>query len=524
MQPEIGQNKETIWLIDWAYPLNNDFAIAEEVSVKGQHKKRPDIVLYINRIALVVLELKRSTVSISEGIRQNLDNQKEVFMKPFFSAIQFVMAGNNTEGLAYGAICTKEKYFLKWKEVDDEKDKAWPHLLKITKPIRDRASKYPYRLDKSIIELLNKERFIELLHNFIVYERGQKILARPNQYFGVKAAQDFINRREGGILWHTQGSGKSLTMVWLTKWIRESKPDARVLIITDREELDQQIEKVYKGVQKDIYRMKNGRDLLDNLNDTSPWLMCSLIHKFGGKEEVDEKDVEKYLSDLTSGIPTDYRAKGDISVFVDECRRTQSGKLHEAMKQFIPDAIFIGFTGTPLLKTDRQTSLEVFGRYIHTYKFDEAVHDGVVLDLRYEARDVEQKITSADKIDEWFDLKTRGLMDFWQAFELIESAVFRLIVLVYFLIYLTALLAQLELAKASGLALNANPIPMINPTASFKASLLLNCGLVLISACTSMCTPKWEKVSQSRYATSILLATSVSILCLILIFCRVVSL
>lgn len=313
-------------------------------------------------------------------------------------------------------------------------------------------------------------------------------------------------------------------MVWLTKWIRESKPDARVLIITDREELDQQIEKVYKGVQKDIYRMKNGRDLLDNLNDTSPWLMCSLIHKFGGKEEVDEKDVEKYLSDLTSGIPTDYRAKGDISVFVDECRRTQSGKLHEAMKQFIPDAIFIGFTGTPLLKTDRQTSLEVFGRYIHTYKFDEAVHDGVVLDLRYEARDVEQKITSADKIDEWFDLKTRGLMDFWQAFELIESAVFRLIVLVYFLIYLTALLAQLELAKASGLALNANPIPMINPTASFKASLLLNCGLVLISACTSMCTPKWEKVSQSRYATSILLATSVSILCLILIFCRVVSL
>ena len=415
VQPEIGQNKETIWLIDWAYPLNNDFAIAEEVSVKGQHKKRPDIVLYINRIALVVLELKRSTVSISEGIRQNLDNQKEVFIKPFFSTIQFVMAGNNTEGLAYGTICTKEKYFLKWKEVDDEKDKAWPHLLKITKPIRDRASKYPYRLDKSIIELLNKERFIELLHNFIVYDRGQKILARPNQYFGVKAAQEFINRREGGILWHTQGSGKSLTMVWLTKWIRESKPDARVLIITDREELDQQIEKVYKGVQKDIYRMKNGRDLLDNLNDTSPWLMCSLIHKFGGKEEVDEKDVEKYLSDLRSGIPTDYRAKGDIFVFVDECHRTQSGKLHEAMKQFIPDAIFIGFTGTPLLKTDRQTSLEVFGRYIHTYKFDEAVHDGVVLDLRYEARDVEQKITSADKIDEWFDLKTRGLTDFAKA-------------------------------------------------------------------------------------------------------------
>lgn len=415
VQPEIGQNKQTVWLIDWENPTENDFAIAEEVTIKGIHKKRPDIVLYINGIAVGVLELKRSTVSIAEGIRQNLDNQKHIFIKPFFSTIQYVMAGNDIEGLAYGAIETKEKYFLKWKEVNEEVNKDHAYLLELTKPIRERAAKYAYPLDKNIVELLHKERFIELLHDFIVYDRGIKKHCRPNQYFGIKAAQDFVKRKEGGIIWHTQGSGKSLTMVWLTKWIREFNDNARVLIITDREELDEQIEKVYKGVQEDIYRTNSGKDLLTKLNDTSPWLMCSLIHKFGGKEDADEKDIENYLQDLRNSIPTDYKAKGDIYVFVDECHRTQSGKLHDAMKQFIPNALFIGFTGTPLLKVDKSTSQEIFGRYIHTYKFNEAVYDKVVLDLRYEARDIEQNISSPDKIDEWFELKTRGLTDFAKA-------------------------------------------------------------------------------------------------------------
>jgi len=418
VQPEIGQNKKTIWLIDWEKPTNNDFAIAEEVTIRGIHKKRPDIVLYVNGIALGVIELKRSTVSIAEGIRQNLDNQKHIFIKPFFSTIQYVMAGNDIEGLAYGAIESREKYFLKWKEVNEEINKEHPYLLELTKPIRDRAAKYEYPLDRNVIELLHKERFIELLHDFIVYDRGIKKHSRPNQYFGIKAAQDFVKRKEGGIIWHTQGSGKSLTMVWLTKWIREFNDNARVLIITDREELDEQIEKVYKGIQEDIYRTKSGKDLLHQLNDTSPWLMCSLIHKFGGKEkgeEATDEDVEKYLQELRSSIPSDFKAKGDIYVFVDECHRTQSGKLHDAMKQFIPNALFIGFTGTPLLKNDKQTSLEVFGRYIHTYKFNEAVFDKVVLDLRYEARDIEQNISSPDKIDEWFELKTRGLTDFAKA-------------------------------------------------------------------------------------------------------------
>ncbi len=410
--PDIGQNKKTVWLIDWEHPLENDFSIAEEVTIRGFHKKRPDIVIYVNGIALGVLELKRSTVSISEGIRQNLDNQKHIFIKPFFNTIQFIMAGNDVEGLKYGAVGTKEKYFLKWKEVNEEFNRDYPYLLNLTKSIRDRASKYDYPLDKNIVELLNKERFIELIHDFIVYDRGEKKLARPNQYFGIKAAQDFVKRKEGGIIWHTQGSGKSLTMVWLTRWLREHNPDARVLIITDRDELDEQIEKVFKGVNEKIYRTISGKDLLNRLNDNSPLLMCSLIHKFGGKEEVDDRDVDAYLEELRNNIPSNFKAKGDLYVFVDECHRTQTGKLHKAMKQFLPDALFIGFTGTPLLKSDKQTSLETFGRYIHTYKFDEAVNDKVVLDLRYEARDIEQKITSAERIDEWFDLKTRGLSDF----------------------------------------------------------------------------------------------------------------
>jgi len=386
VKEDVGENYQTVWLIDWNRPLNNDFYVAEEVTVKGEHDKRPDVVLYINGIAVGVLELKRSIVSLSEGIRQNLDNQKPIFIKQFFTTIQLVMAGNDTEGLRYGVIETKEKYFLKWKEESKEENP----------------------LDKDLLLVCRKEKLIELLHDFIVFDRGIKKICRHNQYFGVKASQESIKRREGGIIWHTQGSGKSLTMVWLTKWIKEHKPDSRVLIITDRDELDKQIEKVYLGVSENIYRTKSGQDLIDKLNSTSPWLLCSLIHKFGRKEEA---DYENYLEEIEKALPKDFRAKGDIYVFVDECHRTQSGKLHEAMKRILPNALFIGFTGTPLLKKDKETSMEVFGPYIHTYKFDEGVKDKVILDLRYEARNIDQNITSQDKIDQWFEAKTKGLTD-----------------------------------------------------------------------------------------------------------------
>jgi type I restriction enzyme R subunit len=401
VKPDSGQNTGTVWLIDWKNPENNDFTIAEEVTVNAldphAFDKRPDIVLYVNGIALAVLELKRSTVSVAEGIRQNLDNQKKIFIEHFFSTIQLVMAGNDTEGMRYGSIETKEKYYLTWKEPSE-----------IENP-----------LDRALLQMCSKSRLLELIHDFIVYDAGCKKLCRHNQYFGVKAAQERVRRREGGIIWHTQGSGKSLTMVWLSKWIRENaerngKKDARVLIITDRTELDQQIETVYKGVNESIYRTRSGADLIAKLNATDPWLMCSLIHKFGGKDDGDG-DIDAYINEVKQSLPKGFYAKGDLYVFVDECHRTQSGLLHDAMKAILPDAMFIGFTGTPLLKSDKKRSIEIFGGYIHTYKFDEAVKDGVVLDLRYEARDIDQSITSQSKIDQWFEGKTKGLTDLAKA-------------------------------------------------------------------------------------------------------------
>jgi len=203
-----------------------------------------------------------------------------------------------------------------------------------------------------------------------------KKLCRHNQYFGVKAGQERLLKREGGIIWHTQGSGKSLSMVWLTKWLRENVDDARVLIITDREELDSQIEKVFKGVQESIYRTKSGQDLIHTLNQKNEWLICSLVHKFGGK---DEANFDAFADELTHSLPKDFKAKGNLFVFVDECHRTQSGSLNKAMKQILPNALFVGFTGTPLLKKDKQKSIEIFGSYIHTYKWTKLLERKVIL-------------------------------------------------------------------------------------------------------------------------------------------------
>ena len=390
VQPAAGEQTVTVWLIDWENPGNNDFAIAQEVTVTGRNTKRPDLVLYVNGIALGMLELKRSTVSVSDGIRQNLDSQKPEFIRPFFATVQLVMAGNESEGLRYGVIGTPEKYWLRWKE-----DEAHPA-----------AADNP--LLQELGQLCGKERLLEIVHNFIVFDRGAKKICRHNQYFGVRAAQVRVERREGGIIWHTQGSGKSLTMVWLAKWIREHITDPRVVLITDRTELDEQIEQVFKGVSEDIHRTSNGADLVHVLNARDEWLICSLVHKFGRSEE---GDIDAFVEDIRSHLPTDFFAKGEIFVFVDECHRTQSGKLHRAMKTLLPEAMMIGFTGTPLFKEDKQRSIETFGPYIHTYKYDEAVRDGVVLDLRYEARDIDQNLTSETRIDQWFELKTRGLTD-----------------------------------------------------------------------------------------------------------------
>ncbi len=395
VRPGVGEQTETVWLIDWKNPEANHFAIAEEVTVLGEHTKRPDVVLFVNGIALVTLELKRSKVAVSEGIRQSIGNQKPEFIRSFFSTVQFVMAGNDVEGLRYSVIDTPERYWLSWREESDIEDP----------------------LDRALTQMCSKQRLLELVHDFMVFDAGVKKTCRHNQYFGVKATQARVAKREGGIIWHTQGSGKSLTMVWLAKWLRENQPDARVLLITDRTELDEQIEKVFAGVNESIYRSKSGSDLIATLNTSEQWLICSLIHKFRGSDddlEVDDED-SAFIDELRAKVPSDFRAKGNLFVFVDETHRTQSGKMHDAMKQLMPGAMFIGFTGTPLLKADKATSIETFGSFIHTYKFDEAVADGVVLDLRYEARNIDQDLTSPEKIDKWFDAKTKGMTDLSRA-------------------------------------------------------------------------------------------------------------
>jgi len=406
-----GERTDTVWLIDWKNPLKNDFAIAEEVSVKGEHKKRPDIVLYVNGIALGVLELKRSCVSVSEGIRQNLDNQKKTFIRKFFTTMQLVMAGNDTEGLRYGTIETPEKYYLAWKEENPDYDPQIDERdLKYLSSDECDGACNP--LDVGLLRMCDKKRLLELIHDFIVFDTGTKKACRHNQYFGVHAAQQRVKEREGGIIWHTQGSGKSLTMVWLAKWIREHVKGSRVLIITDRTELDQQIEGVFLGVDEDIYRTTSGADLIATLNEPSEWLICSLVHKFGGgSEKKRDAATDDFIKMMRDSVPKDFRAKGELFVFVDECHRTQSGKMNKAMAKILPNAVFVGFTGTPLLKTDKQKSIEVFGTYIHTYKFDEAVADGVVLDLRYESRDIDQHVSSPKKVDQWFEAKTKGLSD-----------------------------------------------------------------------------------------------------------------
>lgn len=389
---EVSEPSETVHLIDWEKPERNDFAIAEEVTLTGGYTRRPDIVLYVNGVAIGVLELKNSRVSIADGIRQSISNQSPEFNAWFFATVQFVFAGNDSQGLRYGTVGTPEKLFLAWKE--------------------DEADDTDNKLDKYLLKMCEKRRCLELIRDFVLFDGGQKKLPRVHQYFGVKAAQERIARREGGIIWHTQGSGKSIVMVLLARWILETNPHVRVIVVTDREELDGQIESNFAASGQEMRRTTSGADLMGLLSGApTPRLICSLVQKFGRR---DVGNFDRFIRELEANPA---RPVGELFVFVDEAHRTQSGRLNRIMKAMMPGAVFIGFTGTPLLKADKQTSLEVFGSYIHTYKYSEAVGDGVVLDLVYEARDVDQELGSQDKIDAWFDAKTKGLND-WQKDEL----------------------------------------------------------------------------------------------------------
>lgn len=402
VSPDVGSKKITVNLIDWEHPDKNQFYIAEEVTINSStpdsFTKRPDLVIYVNGIALAVIELKRSKVSVHDGIRQTIGNQQENFIRPFFSTVQLLFAGNDSQGLYYGVIDTPEKFWLRWKEPD---------------------AGIPNELDRSVTQWFNKERLLEMIHDFLVFDAGVKKVCRPNQYFAVKAAQPRCEKKEGGVIWEAQGSGKSLIMVWLAEWIHENIDNSRVVIITDREELDEQISDGFKDTGENIARAKSGAGLIGMLNEEAPWLLCTLIHKFGKKNVEGKGDMagvkseiplEKYLEDIVAQLPQGFKAKGNIFVFIDECHRTQGGYLHEAMKTIMgKDVMMIGFTGTPLLHTQKKDTWQTFGPLIHAYRFNEAVEDGVILDLRYESRKVDQFLGNKDKIDAWFEKKTKGL-------------------------------------------------------------------------------------------------------------------
>lgn len=402
VSPDVGAKKITVNLIDWEHPDKNQFYIAEEVTINSStpdsFTKRPDLVIYVNGIALAVIELKRSKVSVHDGIRQTIGNQQENFIRPFFSTVQLLFAGNDSQGLYYGVIDTPEKFWLRWKEPD---------------------ASIPNELDRSVTQWFNKERLLEIIHDFLVFDAGVKKICRPNQYFAVKAAQPRCEKKEGGVIWEAQGSGKSLIMVWLAEWIHENIDNSRVVIITDREELDEQISDGFKDTGETIARAKSGVGLIGMLNEEAPWLLCTLIHKFGKKNVEGKGDMagvkseiplEKYLEDIVAQLPQGFKAKGNIFVFIDECHRTQGGYLHEAMKTIMgKDVMMIGFTGTPLLHTQKKDTWQTFGPLIHAYRFNEAVEDGVILDLRYESRKVDQFLGNKDKIDAWFEKKTKGL-------------------------------------------------------------------------------------------------------------------
>ena len=441
-KPSPEETEKDVAFIDFAHPEKNRFAFAEEVSyidpITGKHS-RPDIVVYVNGIALCVIELKRSLVTIDEGVRQCLSNERDL-IPSFFTTVQFTVAANpkstndksENTGFKYATIGTPQKFWCNWK---DDGQKVGTQLTDI----------------ESMLKFFDKNTFLFLVRYGVVFDAGIKKVMRPHQYHALQACRNRLVDKASGVIWHSQGSGKSLTMVWLANYIRSNFSNPRVIVITDRTELDEQIKRNFQHTNNSLYQAKSKADLLKVLNGGAEWLICSLIHKFGVHPETDERDknsvkipLDKYLAELKDIIrreyPHGFSVKGsNIFVFVDECHRTQGGSLHAAMREIMgQDVMLIGFTGTPLLKNDKKHGYEAFknasevrfGKFIHTYLHKEAVDDGVILDLEYEARDAEQRLDSKDQLDAKFATLTAGLApervqevkDRWATLEKVYSA------------------------------------------------------------------------------------------------------
>ena len=403
--------------IDFENLQNNDFYVTEEFEVSrvsqsdAQKHRRPDLVLFINGIPIVVIELKKSSVSLENGIKQLEKEQGKDEIAHLFKYIQLTIAANGS-GARYGTTGTAFKFYSVWKEQDEAKAKE---SLKSLINGREISA-----LDMTLFALLSKDRLLRLVRHYIVFDQKMKKVCRYQQFFAIEETLKRVSMikdgvRAGGLIWHTQGSGKSLTMVMLTKLLKQIYINSKIIVVTDRIDLDGQIHKTFENTDVKAGRASSGSDLIEKLQ-SGVSVITTLVHKF---EKV--KNQKVVIRD------------GDIFVLVDESHRTQGGDLHKAMKKALPLACYIGFTGTPLLKREKN-SFAKFGGEIHRYTIDDAVKDGAVLPLLYEGRYVGQEVLDPEGLTMKFDLISRELGDEakrdlqqkWARFERVASSEQRL--------------------------------------------------------------------------------------------------
>lgn len=398
--------------IDFEHPENNDFYVTEEFSVlrmNGKDYARPDIVLFINGIPLAVIECKDASVPIIQAISQNIRNQKPDYIPQLFKFIQIVMAANKNE-TKYATCGTPDKFWSTWNEQYVEKQNKLLNKTVIGRQVT--------KQDRDIISLFEKERFLELIKDFIIFEAGKKKICRYQQYFAVKAMLERIKHdKKGGVVWHTQGSGKSITMVYITKKLMEDKEiqNPQVVIVTDRVDLDKQIHKTFNRIGVEAARATTGNNLTDLIKNEKIRVITTVVNKF---ETV-----------VKSGISVDAL---NTFILVDEGHRTQYGEINRRMQEVFKGAIYISFTGTPIMKRDRNI-FDKFGGLIHKYSLDDALKNKSIVPLIYEGKMVDQEV-SKEAIDMRLDMLTRNLteeqkmdvMKKWSRFEKVASSEQRL--------------------------------------------------------------------------------------------------
>ena len=398
--------------IDFEHPENNDFYVTEEFSVlrmNGKDYARPDIVLFVNGIPLAVIECKDASVPIIQAISQNIRNQKPDYIPQLFKFIQIVMAANKNE-TKYATCGTPDKFWSTWNEQYVEKQNELLDKTVIGRQVT--------KQDRDIISLFEKERFLELIKDFIIFEAGTKKICRYQQYFAVKAMLERIKHdKKGGVVWHTQGSGKSITMVYITKKLMEDKEiqNPQVVIVTDRVDLDKQIHKTFNRIGVEAARATTGNNLTDLIKDEKVRVITTVVNKF---ETV-----------VKSGVSVD---APNTFILVDEGHRTQYGEINRRMQEVFKGAIYISFTGTPIMKRDRNI-FDKFGGLIHKYSLDDALKDKAIVPLIYEGKMVDQEV-SKEAIDMRLDMLTRNLteeqktdvMKKWSRFEKVASSEQRL--------------------------------------------------------------------------------------------------